>query len=151
AAIATGDGGRVVVVFANGGNVYADTRADAGSGWGRQTLWSGGGASDPAVDLSVNGKGYAAFTAPGGGGHDVRGAYSRDAGPWSVIGAPLDANAADDAGAGGARPRVAASADGVAVAVWGEVGHVFARRLQGVRPSLVAADALDGLVLEGVQ
>ena len=151
AAVAAGDGGRVIVVFANGGNLYASTRAAAGSGWGRQTLWSGGGASDPAVDLSVNGKGYAAFTAPGAGGHDVRAAYARDAGPWTVIGAPLDANAGNDAGAGTARPRVAASADGVAIVVWGEAGHVFARRLQGARPSIVAADALDGLVLEGAQ
>lgn len=150
AAVAVGDSGRVLVVFANGGNIYAATRADAGSGWGRQTLWSGG-ASDPAVDLSVNGKGYAAFTAPGAGGHDVRGAYARDAGPWTVIGAPLDANAGNDAGAGTARPRLAASADGVAITVWGEAGHVFARRLQGVRPSVVAVDALDGLTLEGLQ
>jgi len=150
-AIAAGDGGRVVVVFANGGNIYAATRAAAASGWGRQTLWSGGGASDPAVDLSVNGKGYAAFAAPGAGGHDVRGAFARDAGPWAVIGAPLDANAGNDAGTGTARPRVAVSADGVAIVVWGEAGHVFARRLQGTSPSVVAADALDGLVLEGVQ
>jgi hypothetical protein len=151
AAVAAGDGGRLIVVFANSGNVYAATRAAASSGWGRQTLWSGGGGSDPTVDLSVNGKGYAAFTAPGAGGHDVRAAFSRDAGPWTVVGAPLDANAANDAGAGTARPRVAASADGVAIAVWGEVGHVFARRLQGARPSVVAADALDGLALEGAQ
>jgi len=151
AAVAVGDGGRVLVVFVNAGNVYAATRADAGSGWGRQTLWSGGGASDPAVDLSVNGKAYAAFTAPGAGGHDVRGAYAKDAGLWTVIGAPLDANAGDDAGAGDARPRVAASADGIGIVVWGEGGHVFARRVQGVRPSVVAVDALAGLTLEGVQ
>ena len=151
AAVAAGDGGRLLVVFVNAGNVYAATRADAGSGWVRQTLWSGGGASDPAVDHSVNGKGYAAFTAPGAGGHDVRGAYARDGGPWAVIGAPLDVNAGNDAGAGTARPRLAASADGVAIVVWGETGRVFARRLQGARPSVVAVDALDGLVLEGVQ
>jgi len=151
AAVAAGDGGRVLVVFVNGGNVYASTHADAGSGWTRQTLWSGTGASDPAVDLSVNGKAYATFTAPGAGGHDVRGAYARDAGPWAVVGPPLDANAGDDAGAGTARPRVAASADGVGIVVWGEAGHVFARRLQGTRPSVVAVDALAGLTLEGVQ
>jgi hypothetical protein len=150
AAVAAGDGGRVLVVFANGGNVYASTRPDASGGWSRQTLWSGGGASDPAVDLSVNGKGYAAFTAPGVGGHDVRGAYAHDGGPWTVIGAPLDANAVNDAGAGTARPRVAASADGIGIVVWGEGGHVFARRLQGARPSVTAADALDGLTIEGV-
>jgi hypothetical protein len=151
AAVAAGDNGRVLVVFANGGNIYAAARADAGSGWGRQTLWSGGGASDPTVDLSVNGKAYAAFTAPGAGGHDVRAAYARDAGPWAVIGAPLDANAGNDAGAGTARPRIVASADGVAIAVWGEAGHVFARRLQSTRPSVVAVDALAGLTVEGLQ
>lgn len=151
AAVAAGDGGRVLVIFVNGGNVYASTRPDSGSGWARQTLWSGGGASDPAVDLSVNGKGYAAFAAPGAGGHDVRTAYSRDAGAWTVIGAPLDANAGNDAGAGTARARVAASADGVAIVVWGEAGHVFARRVQGARASIVAVDALAGLTVEGVQ
>jgi hypothetical protein len=151
AAVAAGDGGRVLVVFVNGGNVYASTRPDSGSAWARQTLWSGGGASDPAVDLSVNGKGYAAFAAPGAGGHDVRAAYAHDAGAWTVVGAPLDANAGDEAGTGTARPRVAASADGVAIVVWGEGGHVFARRVQDVRPSVVAVDALAGLTLEGVQ
>jgi len=151
AAVAAGDGGRVLVVFASGGNVYASTRPDSATAWARQTLWSGGGASDPAVDLSVNGKGYAAFAAPGGGGHDVRAAYARDAGAWTVLGAPLDANAGNDAGTGTARPRLAASADGVAIVVWGEAGHVFARRVQGARASVVAADALAGLTVEGVQ
>ncbi len=150
-AVAAGDGGRLLAVFVNGGNVYADTRASAAGGWSRQTLWSGGGASDPAVDLSVNGKGYAAFAAPGAGGHDVRAAYEHDAGPWSVIGAPLDANAANDAGTGAGRPRVAVSADGVAIVVWGEGGHVFARRVWRTSPSVVVADALAGLTLEGVQ
>lgn len=151
AAVAAGDGGRVLVIFVNGGNIYASTRPDSGTGWARQTLWSGGGASDPAVDLSVNGKGYAAFAAPGAGGHDVRAAYAHDAGAWTVIGAPLDANAGNDAGSGTARPRVAASADGVAIVVWGEAGHVFVRRVQGTRPSVVVADALAGLTVEGVQ
>ncbi|MFL5817457.1 MAG: hypothetical protein ACJ76L_07635 [Conexibacter sp.] len=151
AAVAAGDGGRVLVVFVNGGNVYASTRPDSSSAWARQTLWSGGGASDPAVDLSVNGKGYAAFAAPGAGGHDVRVASARDAGAWTVIGAPLDANAGNDAGTGTARPRVAASADGVAIVVWGEAGHVIARRVQGARASVVAVDALAGLTVEGVQ
>jgi hypothetical protein len=151
AAVAAGDGGRVLVVFVNGGNVYASTRPDSGSAWARQTLWSGGGASEPTVDLSVNGKGYAAFAAPGAGGHDVRGAYARDAGAWTVIGAPLDANAGNDAGTGAARPRVAASADGIGIVVWGEGGHVIARRVQGARASVVAVDALAGLTLEGVQ
>ena len=149
-AVAAGDGGRTIVAFTAGGNLYVATRAGAASGWGRQTLWTGG-ASDPSVDLSVNGKAYVAFTAPGAGGHDVRAAYAHDAGPWTLIGAPLDLNAADDAGAGDARPRVAASADGIGIVVWGENGHVYARRLQGTRPSVVAVDALAGMTVEGIQ
>lgn len=151
AAVAAGDDGRVIVAFANGGNVYAVNRAASSAGWVRQTLWSGGGASDPAVDLSVNGKGYAIFAAPGAGGHDVRAAYSKDAGSWSVIGAPLDAVPANDAGAGAGRAHVAASADGVGIVVWGEAGHVIARRVLRTSPSVVAVDALGGLVVEGVQ
>jgi len=151
AAVAAGDDGRVFVAFVNAGNVYAVTRASSSSGYVRQTLWGGGGASDPAADVSVNGKAYVVFAAPGAGGHDMRGAHSRDAGPWSVIAAPLDANAANDAGTGAGRAHVAASADGIGIVVWGEAGHVFARRLQGARPSVVAVDALAGLVVEGVQ
>lgn len=150
ATVAAGDGGRVIVAFVNGGNVYAVTRAGAGTGYVRQTVWSGGGASGPAVDASVNGKAYLAFAAPGAGGHDVRSAFAKDAGAWTVAAAPLDANAGNDAGVGTGRARVAASADGVAIVVWGEGGHVFARRVFGTAPSLAIADALEGLAIEGV-
>jgi hypothetical protein len=34
--------------------------------------------------------------------------------------------------------------------VWGEAGHVLARRVRGTQPSVVAADALDGLAIEGL-
>jgi hypothetical protein len=149
-AVAAGDDGRLLVVFVNAGNVYAATRADAGAGWTRQTLWGAGGASDPAVDLSVNGKGYAVFAAPGAGGHDVRVAHARDAGPWTVLAAPLDANPGNDAGTGAARAHVAASADGVGVVVWGEGGRVVARRVQGTRPSIVSVDAIADLSVEGI-
>lgn len=150
-AVAAADGGRVVAVFANGGNIYAVTRASASASWVRQTLWSGGGASNPHVDISVNGKAYAVFAAPGAGGHDVRFAHARNGGSWTVVGAPLDANPARDAGAGAGRPRVAASADGVGIVVWGEGGRVIARRVAGTRPSIVAVDAIDGLTLEGLR
>ncbi len=147
--VAAADGGRVVTAFANGGNVYAVTRAATGAGWVRQTLWSGG-ASDPHVDVSVNGKAYAVFAAPGAGGHDVRVAHASSGGAWTVVGAPLDANAGNDAGTGAGRPHVAASADGVGIVVWGEGGRVFARRVQGTRPSVVSVDALDGVSVEGI-
>jgi hypothetical protein len=149
-AVAAGHGGRVVVAFVNGGNVYAVTRAGAAAPAVRQTVWGSGGAASPSVDLSVNRKGYLAFTAPGAGGHDVRVAFSRDAGPWTLVGAALDANPGADAGVDAGRARVAASADGVGVMAWGEAGRVYARRVQGVRPSVVFADASGGLALEGV-
>lgn len=150
--VAAADGGRVAVAFVNGGNLYAVTRTSAGAGWGaRQTVWGSGGAANPSLSLSVNRKGYLAFTAAGNGGHDVRAAFSRDGGPWALVNGTLDANGAADAGTGANRPKVGAAADGVGIVVWGEAGHVYARRLQGTRVSTVVADALAGLVVEGVQ
>ena len=71
---------------------------------------------------------------PGGGGHDVRAAFARDAGAGPSSARRSTPNAGNDAGAGTGRPHVAASADGVAIVVWGEGGHVFARRVQGDQP-----------------
>jgi hypothetical protein len=149
--VSSGDGGRVAVTWATGGNIYAITKPAADRPWGAiQTIWGAGGASDPHIDLSVNRKGYLVFTAPGAGGHDVRVAYSRDAAPWTLVGAPLDGDPNADAGAGAGRPRVGASADGVAVVAWAESGRVVARRVMGTRPSTVFASANDGLVVEGL-
>ena len=149
-AVAAEDDGRVAVAFVNAGNVYVALRTSRSAPWVRQAIWGHGGASSPALDMSVNGKAYLVFTAPGAGGHDVRVAFSHDGGPWTLAGAALDAVPASDAGTGAARPQIAASADGVAVAVWGERGHVFARRVRGAQPSVVFADASAGLAIEGV-
>ena len=143
-------GGRVVVSYANGGNIYAASRAPGAGDWTVQTVWSSGGASDPWVDLGVNGKAYLVFAAPGGGGHDVRIAYSKLSAPFQLVDAALDANPAADAGAGLGRPRVGSAASGAAIAVWGESGTVVARRVVGTRPSVVFANAADGLQVEGV-
>jgi hypothetical protein len=149
--IAAGDGGRVLVAFTNGGNVYALTRPGASAAYGApQTIWGGGGASGPALDLSANGKAYLVFAAPGAGGHDVRAAFSTNGGPWALAAAPLDASAGADAGVGTGRPQVGVSADGTAVAVWGEGGRVVARRVRGTQPSIVYADASGGTTVEGV-
>ncbi|HYV17146.1 MAG TPA: hypothetical protein VE972_14130, partial [Conexibacter sp.] len=149
-AVAAEDDGRLAVAFVNAGNIYVAMRASRSAPWVRQTIWGHGGASSPALDMSVNGKAYLVFTAPGAGGHDVRVAFSRDAGPWTLAGAALDALPAADAGVGASRPQIAASADGVAIAVWGERGHVFARRVRGAQPSVTFADASAGLGVEGV-
>jgi hypothetical protein len=149
-AVAAEDDGRLAVAFVNAGNLYVASRTSRSAPWVRQTLWDHGGASSPALDMSVNGKAYLVFTAPGAGGHDVRLAYARDGGPWTLAAAPLDAVPSADAGFGTARPQIAASADGIAIAVWGERGHVFARRVRGTQPSVTFADASAGLGVEGV-
>src|SRR5215208_2437283 len=56
-----------------------------------------------------------------------------------------DGDASRDAGRGASRARVAVSAEGNAVATWGEAGgdnrtHVLARRLTGLRPSSFPQD-----------
>lgn len=149
--VAAADGGRLVVAFVNGGNIHAMTRASADSGWRHDVIWGSGGAANPHVDLSVNRKGYLVFTAPGGGGHDVRIAYAVDAGSWTLLPAPLDARPDAPAGVGAGRPRVGAAASGVAVVAWGESGRVYARRVMGTRPSVVFADALAGAQVEGIE
>lgn len=147
--VSASPGGRVVVSYANGGNVYAASRAPGAPGWTVQTVWGSGGASDPWVDLGVNGKAYLVFTAPGAGGSDVRIAYSKNSAPFELVGAPLDANPDAAAGSGAGRPRVGSAASGAAIAAWGESGTVMARRVVGTRPSVVFANAAEGLVIEG--
>ena len=91
--------------------------------------------------MSTFGKAYLAFTAVGDGGHDVRTAYYFQ-GQWALGTGPLDANpAAADAGLGSGRPDVATAGDGTAIVVWGESGHVYARRVLGTSPSIVFEQA----------
>ncbi|HEU4974251.1 MAG TPA: hypothetical protein VFT50_04135 [Baekduia sp.] len=142
--VAAGEGGRVAVVFISGGQAWASVRPSALQAWtAPQPL--GAGASNPSVDLSVNGVGYATFTSSG----DVRAArLDRGATSFAVLGQPLDIDPAQDAGAGAGRSRVAVSADGTAVAVWGEAGHAYARRLFATSVSASPLDlslpSLDG-------
>jgi hypothetical protein len=86
--------------------------------------------------MSPFGKAYVAFTAVGQGGHDVRSAYYY-AGSWGVEPAPLDANPGDDAGTGRGRPDVVTAGDGTAIVAWGEIGHIYSRRVLGTSPSIV--------------
>jgi hypothetical protein len=143
-AVAASDGGRVVAVFANAAGVYASVRPDATQPFGAPQQIGGAGAADPVVDMAPTGVAYAAWTENG----DVRAAYlpRRTAAFQSYAGA-ADADPARVAGAGPARrPRVAASADGTGLVVWGEpdgagVTRVYARRLVRERLSAVVADA----------
>ncbi len=64
---------------------------------------------------------------------------------WSRVAAPLDIDPAREAGTGTLRPRVAVSAEGYAVATWGErmadgSTRVFGRRITGMNLSAVPQD-----------
>jgi len=149
-AVAVSDGGRAVVVFADGAGLFYVIRPDGTQPFSAPQALANPGAADPTVDMSINGVAYAAWAQAG----DVQAAYlPRRQSAFQAYGAPLDAAAPDDAGSGPAlRPQVAASSDGTGVAVWGERegagAHIVARRLVRARLSDVAVDAtsasLDG-------
>jgi hypothetical protein len=125
-AVAVSEGGRIAVAFISGGQALVTVRPAGAQGWLPPQLLSAGGASSPSVDMSINGAAYATWTANG----DVLAArLDRGATAFNVIGSPLDIDPAADAGTGNNRSRVAIAADGTAVAVWGEAGRVYARRL----------------------
>jgi hypothetical protein len=128
-----------LIAFVNGGQLYVVTRPSSTAPYGSPQPLAGG-ASNPAIAVSVNGKGYLAFAVDGSGGHDVRCAYYF-AGQWALEPSPLDAAPADDAGAGLGRPRVAAAGDGEGIVVWGEAGHVYSRRVWATSPSVVFEQA----------
>jgi hypothetical protein len=135
-AVAASDGGRLTVVFIAGGSVFAVVRQAGAPAWGAPQMLASG-ATDPSVDMSFNGAAYATYTVNG----DVLGArMDRTAAGFTPLTAPLDAVPASVAGVGSGRSRVAIAADGTGVAVWGESGHVFARRMYGTNPSSVYQD-----------
>jgi hypothetical protein len=135
-AVAASDGGRLAIVFIAGGSSFAVVRQAGAPAWGAPQMLASG-AADPSVDMSFNGAAYATYTVNG----DVLGArMDRTATGFTPLTAPLDANSAAVAGDGANRSRVAIAADGTGVAVWGESGHVFARRMYGTNPSSVVQD-----------
>ncbi|HWI72950.1 MAG TPA: hypothetical protein VNT55_13430 [Baekduia sp.] len=134
--VAASEGGRLAVVFISGGSVFATVRQAGAPSYGVPQLIASA-ASNPSVDMSANGAAYATYTVNG----DVLGArMDRTAAAFTPLSGPLDANQAATAGDGADRSRVAVSADGTGVAVWGEAGHVYARRMYGTNPSTAVLD-----------
>lgn len=127
-AVGVANRGAAVVAFVNDGRLYTVVRRPGDSGWGAPVALGDGNAASPSVDLSVNGVGYVVWTR---GGQDVRAAWlPRSARAFTEFAAPLDVTPGAEAGTGTGRPRVAASADGTALAAWGEAGgRLYARRL----------------------
>jgi hypothetical protein len=142
--VAAGPDGRLAIAWIAKGVAYG--------------LVSGGGAVAAPVELgtgahprtlqvrmNANGVAYAVWTQDGAGGADVRAAQLQGT-VWTPLGAPLDADPNRSAGTGALRPSVDVSADGSAVAAWGETfpdgsTHVFARRLSGTDVPLIPLEA----------
>jgi hypothetical protein len=134
--VAASDGGRLVVAFVSGGGIFATVRPAGAPGYAALQQISTDG-SDPAAAMSINGVAYVAYTANG----DLQAArLERNATVFNGLPGPLDINPAAAAGMGTGRPRIAVAADGVATVVWGESGHVYARRLFELRPSTAPQD-----------
>jgi len=135
-AVAASDGGRVVVAFVNNAQMAVAVRPAGAAAFGApQGL--GGGASSPSVDMSINGVAYVTWTTDG---NVAAARLDRGATTFTTLPMPLDIDPAADAGVGANRSHVAIAADGTAVAVWGEGGHVYARRLFGLNVSAAPQD-----------
>ncbi|MCW3017519.1 MAG: hypothetical protein JWO02_4611 [Solirubrobacterales bacterium] len=147
-AVAASDGGKLTVVFVNGGQVYAVVRPIGAPAFSAPQLIAASG-SAPSVDMSINGVAYTSFTSPGGSAADVRVArLNRDTTSYAMLPDVLDIDPARDAGTGSGASEVAVSADGTAVVVWGEAGHVYGRRVFdgriSVAPQDLSVDQLNG-------
>lgn len=129
--VAVSDGGNLVVAFVSGTTLLAVTRPAGASAYSAPQVIASG-ASNPDLAMSINRAAYLTWTS----GNAVL-AARKDRTESTFTGLPtamnIDPNAI--AGAGTGRPRVAVAADGTATVVWGEGGHLYARRLFQLRPS----------------
>ena len=131
--------GRLTVVFVSGGQVFAVVRPDAAAPFSPPQVLGPGSA--PSVDMSINGVAYTSFTSPGASAADVRVArLNSGMTSYAVLADPLDIDRGRDAGNGAGASEVAVSADGTAVVVWGEAGHVYGRRVFETRLSVAPQD-----------
>ena len=139
--IAAGNGGVLLIAFINRQRLYVVQRASSTAAYADPHLIFQG-AINPSLEMTNFGKAYLAFTAqkPNGGGDDVRTGFYY-LGKWRLEHPPLNATPNDDAGTGNGAPKVAAAGDGVAIVAWGELGHVYTRRVWGTAASVVDEQA----------
>ncbi len=142
--VAASDNGRVVAAFISGGQLFASVRPAGAPGFASPQALAGA-ASNPSIDMSINGGAYISFTSA----DDVRVArMDREGQTFAVLPGALDIDPPSKAGVDAGRSRIAVSADGTAVVVWGENGHVYGRRIFFDRVSAAPQDlnlaSLDG-------
>jgi hypothetical protein len=138
--VAASDGGRLVVAFVSGGAVFSAVRPAGAPGYAPVQQIAAAG-SDPDVEMSINGVAYVTWTT---GGDVLAARLERNATAFNAIPGALDIDPAASAGTGTGRSRVAVAADGVATVVWGESGHVYARRIFELRLSTAPQDLGEG-------
>ena len=141
--IAAANPDRLAVAWIAGGTLYAAVRPAGAPAFQPARVVADGGVTNPSIDMSINGATYLSYTQSG----DVKVARAaRDSQDFSVLPAAVDFDTAREAGTGtDLRSRVAVSADGSAVVVWGEKGsdglsHVYGRRLFELRLSTAVED-----------
>lgn len=128
--------GAAVVAFTNNGQLYTIVRRLSATSWPAPVA-TAAPAATPSIDLSVNGVGYVAWASSG----DVKAAtLDRTSASFKPVEGVLDITPDSDAGSGLGRPEIAASADGTALATWGENGHVYARRVFHTQHSTIPQD-----------
>ncbi len=143
--VAASDGGRLAIAFINDTQLVTVVRPAGDQPYGAPAGVAAP-ASNPAIDMSINGVGYVTFTLPGASAADVRAArLERKGTTFAVLADPLDVDPAQNAGDGNKRSKVAVAADGSAVAVFGEDGadgrtHVYGRRMFEGRVSTAPQD-----------
>lgn len=119
------DGGRMAAAFICGGTLYTRIFDPAGGGWSPPQAIAAP-AESPSLDLSIHGAGFLTWS----GGGQVRAArLERTGAAFQPLDAVLNIDPGTVAGTGTGRSRVAIGADSTALAVWGESGHVYGRRL----------------------
>ena len=129
--VAVANPDRLAVAWVSGGSLFTSVRAAGAPGFSPPRVLAEGGVSNPSIDMSINGATYVSFTQNG----DVKVARAdRDKPDFTVLPAPVDFDVARAAGEGDRYSRIAVSADGTALVVWGEMGadgrsHVYGRRL----------------------
>lgn len=145
--VAVGDDNRIAVVWISNGNVYANVVQGGTPGpgpLGGAVPIGGPNARSVDIDLGINGAAYAVWEQAG----DVRAARLQDS-TWTPVAAPLDIDPALAAGVGALRPKVAVSAEGYAVATWGDIPggttRIWGRRITDLRlsafPQVIATGA----------
>jgi hypothetical protein len=144
--VAVGDGNRIAVAWISDGTVYANVAPGgptAPSGFTGPVAIGGPGARSLDIDLGINDAAYAVWEQGG----DVRAARLQDA-TWTAVAPSLDVDPALEAGTGLLRPKVAVSAEGYAVATWGDrpgdgTTRIWGRRITGLNlsafPQVIAA------------